>query len=166
MIYVILNSIDYQKDDDYSETGEYQDILRSKIIRWVSKHIKQNEIEYKIIIVKKHIFKSQIDHIDRKLDIVIWHPIVASSNLEMVKYFYKSVVILERPTLLIQKISDLNPINEQVAINSGFYILYLYPKKNDITNEDWKIVVPEDLYLLDNVKLLKNFLITEENNYD
>lgn len=166
MIYIILNSIDNSKGDDYTETGEIQDILKNKIIKYAQKHFKQNEIEYKIISIKRHIFHAQIQHIDRELDIVIWHPIVAANNLEIVKYFFRSIVILERPTIFVQKVSEFNPINEQIAINSGFYILYLYPGKEDLTNEDWKIIVSKDLYLLDTKKLLQNFIIQTENIYE
>jgi len=148
MIYVLLS----KKDS----------ILQQKIISFVKENIKHNNFEYKLIFCgTTHIIEEEIVHINSE-DIVLWHPLVAHNNLEIVKSFISSIVILEKPSLYLQKISEFNPINENLAINNGFYLIYL-EDKSDITNDDWKLVVQEDVYLMTVEKLLL-LIRSDENN--
>jgi hypothetical protein len=137
-------------------------VLQSKIVEFVKTHIKNNNFEYSLIICKTiHIIEETIAHINNT-DIVLWHPKIAHFNLELVKSFGNSIVILEKPSLYIQKISEFNYINENIAINNGFYLIYI-EDKSDITNDDWKLVVQEDMYLLAIEKLLELIKKDESN---
>ncbi len=121
--------------------------LQNNIIQFIKTHIKGNNINYRIIFSEQHIRDKKIESIDKK-DIILWHPLIAGSNLHLVKQYYNSIVILEKPTIYLQKISPNNPVNENMAINTGFYILYINPNDNDITNDEWKYVVSEELYII------------------
>lgn len=127
---------------------------QKNIIKFIKEKIKYNNINYHIIYNPKHIFENTLVDINHSLDIVLWHPKVAYNNLEIVKQFKNSIVILERPSLLIQKVSEHNPINENTAINHGFYLIYINPERDDITNNEWRLVVQEENYLMDVERLL------------
>ena len=132
-------------------------VIRGLIIDFIKNNIKSKNYEYKIIFCNQHIIESEISFIDIERDIVLWEPIVAYNNLEIVKNYLNSIVILERPSVYIQKISKFNPINENMAINHGFYLFYLNPDEKDITNDEWKLVVKEEMYLLTFDKLFELF---------
>ena len=50
-----------------------------------------------------------------------------------------------------------------MAINNGFRIIYINPKTGDITNDDWKIVVREEMYLM-TIPLLTQLILLDETN--
>ena len=120
-------------------------LLQKKIIEYIRINIKNNNFLYKIIFNNQHIIESDLENIDNEKDIVLWHPLVAYHNLEIIKNFSNSIVILDKATLYVQKISELNPISENLAINNGFYIIYINPDDKDITNDEYKLVVNEDI---------------------
>lgn len=134
MIYVLLTN---DKKNNYNI--EYQ----SKIIKFLKQHF--INIQYKFIFNPLHIIERNLDEIKQD-DYILFHPYVASNNLWLVKKFNNSVVILQNKTLLIQKISKRNYINENTAINNGFKLLYIDVDYNDITNDEYKLVIPEDDY--------------------
>ena len=125
-------------------------VSKNNIIKFVKQHIKPN-FNYKLHFFQNHI--RDFSFVDTKKDIILWQPNIANFNLEYVKQCYYSIVILDKPTIYVQKISQYNYINENMAINGGFYILYLNPSNNDITNDEWKLAVKEDMFLVDLEKL-------------
>lgn len=137
-------------------------VVQSQIIEFVKQTIKFNNFQYKCIYCNQHITDKDISHIDIMNDIVLWNPSVSHNNLEITKSFNNSIVILDKPTLYVQKISKQNPINENMAINNGFFILYVNPEFNDITNEEWKLVVQKDMFLMTKERLIA--LIKEDVN--
>ena len=139
-------------------------VIRGLIINFIKENIKSNNLQYKIIFCNQHIIESEISFINPEKDIVLWEPIVAYNNLEIVKSYLNSIVILERPSVYIQKISKFNPINENMAINHSFYLFYLNPDERDITNDEWKLVVKEEMYLLTFDKLF-DLIKTNSNNH-
>jgi hypothetical protein len=141
MVYVILSKIDTSH--------------RKKIIEYVRLNIKNNGIKYQFIFVPDYIIEKDINFIDKGKDIVLWQPLIANINLELLKSFVNSIVILSKPTVYLQKISKYNPINENMAINHRFYIVYISPKKIDITNNEWKLVVKEEMFIISIEKLLE-----------
>lgn len=147
MIYVLLEKVDSP--------------LQRKIIEFVKTNIKYNNFIYQIIFNEQHIIESTLDLINNEKDIILWHPKVAYNNLEIIKNFQNSIVILEKPSIYLQKISANNPINENLAINYGFYIVYINPDYSEITNDDWKLVVKENMYLITIEKLL--YIINSDN---
>jgi hypothetical protein len=149
MIYIMLSK-------KYSE-------LQRNIISFIKDNIKNNNFQYKIIFNEKHIFESDLINIDNSKDIVLWHPNIASDNLELVKSFLNSIIILDKPSLYIQKISEWNPINENLAINNGFFIIYINPSTTDITNDEWKLVVQSDMYLM-SIETLLELINKDESN--
>jgi len=149
MIYIII-------EKEISQT-------QIEIIKFVKQNIKFNNFNYQLIFCDTmHIIESTINMIDSVNDIVLWQATIGYNNLELVKSFGNSIIILEKPSLYIQKISKQNPVNENLAINNGFYIIYINPDTTDITNDDWKLVVQEDMYLMTIEKL--NILINLNQN--
>lgn len=156
-------------------------ILQDKIVNYIKQHLKFNNYNYKFIFNKQHIIENDLDIIDEVNDIVLWNPFLAHDNLDIVKQFANSVVILEKPTVLTQKVSKHNPINENTAIFNGFHLVYMEPNNNDITNEEYSLIVHEEnyLYTIDilydkfneneaNLKIDSSYKkpIEEDNNYD
>lgn len=150
MVYIILSN----KDTNH----------RKKIIEFVRDVIKNKGYEYSILFTEQHIIENKLSHIDNNNDIVLWEPIIAHDNLELMKTFRNSIVILSKPTVYLQKISKYNPINENMAINHSFFIIYIKPRSMDITNNDWKLVVKEEMYVMTREKLHK-LIEMDENNF-
>jgi hypothetical protein len=144
MIYVLLTN---------DKNNKHNLEVQKKIISYLKIHFVN--IKYKFIFCPLHIIEKNLSEINNE-DYVLWHPNVAANNLWLVKKFLLSVVILQHKTLLIQKSSKRNPINENIAINNGFKLLYMEPDYNDITNDDWKLVIPEEDYLIKIEKIINN----------
>lgn len=136
--------------------------LQENIINFVKDNVKFNNVNYRIIYNPQYIFENTLQHISEN-DIILWHPEIAYYNLELVKNYKNSIVILENETVLIQKISNENYINENLAINNGFFIIYINPDKKDITNKEYKLVVQKEQYLMSIDKLL-NLIKTDLTN--
>lgn len=107
----------------------------------------------KIIQNDLFIIESKLPEIDKD-DVIIWDNTLASKNIDIVKHYQKSIVLLEKRTVLTQKQSKFNPITENMAINHNFKIMYI-SDENDITNEEWSLVVPEENYVV-TVNFLNN----------
>jgi hypothetical protein len=153
MVYLILSKNSCIKSD----------IIQIEILNFCKEHIKNNNFNYKLIFCKDLLLDSEISHIDKINDIILWEPKMAHYNMEILKTFKNSIVILEKPTIYLQKISEYNYINENKAINNGFYILYIYPEKIDITNNDYKLVVTDETFIITTEKLI-NFIKSFSNN--
>lgn len=147
MIYVVLSNPKTFKDAD--------NVIREKIVEFVKVNIKFNNLLYRFILADKHLTDASVVHINNGKDIILWEPIVAYNNLELVKSYQNSLVILDRPSVYIQKISKHNPINENMAINHSFYLIYMNPDDVDITNKEWKLVVKKDMYLMSVERLIQ-----------
>lgn len=133
--------------------------LQPKIFKFLKSAFSPNSIKYKVIYSPKHIVESSLNEIDFINDIVLWHPLCAYNNLALVKKYDHSIVVLLTKTIYIQKVSENNPINENMAINHGFSIIYVDENFSDITNNDWKLVINEDTYKITHKKFLN--LITK-----
>lgn len=138
------------------------DNLQNKIIVFLKQLLKLNNIRYRLLFVNQHINDTDLEKITDN-DYILWHPKIAGNNLNQVIEYQKSIVLLEHKTILIQKISDKNPINENLAINYGFFVMYINDNI-DITNNEWKIVVNQNLYLLTLEKFL-NLLKSDIHNW-
>ena len=82
-----------------------------------------------------------------------FHP--SPSNLDFVKRFQHSIVLLQAKTVLIQKESVKNPVTENMAVNHGFYIMYLDESDKENTNAEWSMVVNQDSYLITHERFSK-----------
>lgn len=129
------------------------DNMQEKIIEFVKKTLRINNINYHLKFFNKHINDDEVLDISEN-DFVLWHPKVAGDNLSHVIDYKNSIVLLEQKTVLIRKVSDKNPINENLAINHEFFILYINEFDSELTNKEWKIVVQENLYLITFDKLI------------
>lgn len=136
MIYILLTK----------EKIPFQLEIQKKIIEYLKNHL-QNGIPYKIIYCPLHIIEKNLSEIKQE-DFVLFHPFVAANNLSIVKSYFNSIVILRHKTILIQKISKRNQINENLAINNGFKILYMEPEYDDITNDSYKLIIQPEEYLV------------------
>ena len=133
MIYILLSN---EKHDKYIFG------LQVKIINFLKEKLKNfDSKKFKIIYCQKHIVEKNIKEIDILNDYVLWHANVAYNNLSLVKKYVNSIVILEHKTVLIQKISNRNPINENMALNHNFDLMYIEEDYNDVTNLEWKLVM-------------------------
>lgn len=117
-------------------------IKKTLILDFLIKKIKPT-YKYEICWVNKHIVNLPEF---TSTDIAVWHPTIASYNIETVASV-TSIVILERETLFLQKLSKFNPINENLAVSHGFYVYYM-DDETDITNDEWKIVIKQEEYLI------------------
>ena len=118
--------------------------LQQKIVHFLRDNLND---KFSIIFTKKHIIESTIKHIDFDNDIIIWHPLVAHNNLEVLKKYKYSIVILKHKTVLIQRISENNPVNENMAVNHNFKLLYM-EDNDDLTNEDYNILGSQEDYII------------------
>lgn len=137
--------------------------IQYKIIEFLKNNLVGNltSSEYKIIYCPKHIVEQNIKFIDNN-DYVIFHPNVAANNLSIVKNYLNSIVILKHRTLLLQKISERNAINENMSINHGFSIMYIESLYNDVTNDDWKLVIEPKIITIN--QLINNINNGKRNN--
>lgn len=122
--------------------------FKCKLDLSVSKNIKI------ILSKKKHIIESNLIDIDVNNSIVFWHPIVAYNNMVLVNKYKNSVVFIDKPTLLNQKISEYNPITEEVAINNNFKLIYLNNIDDDITNINYTVLGFNNESIFDFTKLI------------
>ena len=136
MIYILLTK----------EKIPFQLEIQKNIINYLKNHL-QNGISYKIIYCQLHIVEKYLSEITQE-DYVLFHPFVAANNISIVKQYINSVVILRHKTILIQKISKRNQINENLAINNGFKILYMEPEYDDITNDSYKLIIQPEEYTI------------------
>lgn len=151
MIYILL----YNYKNSKQNNSEIKFILelQTKILNFLKENFvgKIDKSKYSIIYCNKHIIESTLSHIDKKNDIVLWHPNLGGDNLSILKQYINSIVVLRHKTLLLQKISYRNMINENMAVNHDFKLMYIENDYNDITNSDWKlvsqpkIVTPEEI---------------------
>lgn len=138
MVYIMLS--------DQSVLTKYQKYLQKDIVEFLKKWFGVSDVKYRVVYNPKFIIESKLPKI-RQNDVVLWEPITASNNLAIVKKCKNSIVVLKNRTILLQKISEHNPINENSAINHGFLILYMDTEHFDITNNEWKLVVSEENYV-------------------
>jgi hypothetical protein len=124
------------------------------MFEYLNENFTEYGIEYQFIYCDKLLNDEVLSEIS-VYDYLLWEPIIAFWNIDYLKLYINSVVILSNPTLLVQKISNKNPINESTAINIGFYILYMDPDDIDITNDDWKVALPAENYVIPIDKLRK-----------
>ena len=148
---ILTNKID-------SVNIDYHLDLQKKIILFIKENILSQTIKTKIYISPKHIIEKTIENIDRENDYVIWHPLTAFNNLTLLKTFKNSIVLLHKKTVLIQRIPENNPINENMAINHNFKLLYI-DNNDDITNQDYRILGYESDYLITLEKLILKLTI-------
>ena len=145
IIYIMLS-----KNDDCTELEKE---IQNKIIKYLKDNI-YGKLKYKFIFNPKHIVEKNIYLITQN-DFVLWHPNIAANNLSLVKKYNNSVVILLTKTILLQKISKRNPINENIAINHGFKLLYIEPNYDDVTNDEYKLVISENDYVISIEKIIE-----------
>jgi hypothetical protein len=127
-------------------THDRKDELQIKIFEFIRVIFRPYpKLCYKIILCDKHIIERKISRISDD-DIVLWHPNVAYDNLSLVKKYQNSMVVLLSRTILIQKLSPRNPINENLAINNNFNLLYVDEVFSDVTNIEWKLAVQDDSF--------------------
>jgi hypothetical protein len=134
------------------------DLFQKDIITFLANMF--SEYSIKFVMNPRHIFEARLPKFGND-DLLLWHPGVAGRNLELVRE-YNSVVVLAHQTILIQKVSDKNPINENLALNNNFKVVYIDEEYEDITNADWKLAVSEDDYRFTQEQL-QNFII--DRNY-
>lgn len=128
--------------------------LQKKIVNFLKENLTE---KFNIIFTGKHLIEDGIKHIDLNNDVVLWHPLVASNNLSVIKKYKYSIIILKHKTVLIQKVSDNNPVNENMAVNHNFKLLYM-EENDDITNEDYEVLGSKEDYIItiDKIKQIIN----------
>ncbi len=147
--YKIIFCREYMYDSDISEI--INDINLNNIKFFGSR---KNRKKFELIIDKKVREKTGNTF-------VLWNPDVASKNLSYVNQVPNSVIILESQTFMNEKVSKKNPINENLAVNYGFYLMYL--NEGDISKE-YKLPVQTEMYLMNQKKLL-NIFMSNPNNF-
>lgn len=120
---------------------------QNQIVQFVKKNIRDMGLQYKLVFATPVMNDEEIAGIQPD-DMVLWHPNLAALNIDFVKRFHKSIVMLQSKTVLIQSISAKNPITENMAVNHGFFVMYLDENDMEVTNRDWTMVVTEETYLV------------------
>lgn len=178
MIYVMLSKYDtgllndkiiqWVKDNIYINNLEYKIIfcreyMYDSDISEIINNINLHNIKFFGSQKNREKFNKLIDNEIRektKNTFVLWNPDVASKNLNYVNQVPNSVVILESQTFMNEKLSKKNPINENLAVNYGFYLMYL--NESDISKE-YKLAVQPEMYLMYQQRLLKIFMNNPNN---
>lgn len=144
MIYILLSN---NKNDKHIIE------VQTKIIEFLKSNFVGvlDKSKYSIIFCPTHIIESTLKHIDKFNDTVIWHPNVAANNLTLVRQYTNSIIVLRHKTLLLQKISKRNPINENLAVNNDIKLMYIESEYNDITNLDWKLVTEPKITTIEQI---------------
>lgn len=118
---------------------------RKAVFNFIKRHIIPNKISYKL-----HICTNYTETMDFPVlgdnDVTLWDSESARKNTCFVSAT-NGIAILERPTLLVQKISRRNPLNENNALNGDFKLMYI-KDEHDITNDDWKMLFENKKYVL------------------
>ena len=151
MIYILLSN---EKENEH--IFDYQ----LKIIKFLRKSLSTlHKSNYKIIFCPKHIIENKLSNIKQE-DYLLWHPNVAANNLSIVKRYTNSFVILRYKTVMLQKISERNPIDENMALNNNFGLIYIDENHNDITNDEWRLIVNPKIFKIEKiVETLNNNII-------
>lgn len=155
MIYVMLSKYD---------SGP----INKKIIEWTRNNLRKNNLKYKLIFCRPYIVDTDFKDIvgfddnfskNKESTFFIWNPTVASRNLQYVVDLPNSIVILDSQTQINQKLSVKNPINENLAANYCFYLMYL----NEIEiSKEWKLAIQSINYLISQYNLVKLLLEKSE----
>lgn len=156
MIWILLS----KKIEQVVRTKPKQNINR-QIIEWTRNNIQKENLDYRLLFVNEYLFESEISEI-KDDDYVFWNPYIASKNLALVQEFKNSIVILEHQTYINEKISHVNPINENTAINYGFSVMYL--NEQELSTSEWKLAVQDSMYLIHQEQVLQA-LKNNPNNY-
>lgn len=106
-------------------------------------------------------FESELNGITNN-DYIFWNPFIAGKNLSLVQEYKNSIVVIERQTNMNQKLTHLHPINENLAVNYGFYLMYL--DENEAVSTDWRLAVQKSIYLRTQEQLLQ-ILLSNPNNF-
>lgn len=133
--------------------------IQNDLVKYLDANLSK-DIKIKILMLPKHIIESSLNLLTDSM-LIFWHPELAANNLDLVKRNKNSIVLLKKRTVLIQKSSKYNPINENMAINHDFKICYM-SEENDVTNMDWKLVLSEEVFVLTIEKI--NQIILENKN--
>jgi hypothetical protein len=142
----------------YMATADRSDEFQPKIVKFLK--VLLGGYNIRIIVSPRHIVESKLPKFT-EADLLLWHPRVAGENLELVRE-HNSLVVLASRTIYVQKVSGRNPINENLAVNNNFRLLYIDENFSDITNADWKLAVQEDDYRVTHKQLISNI---EQNGY-
>lgn len=148
MVHVILAKGNIFKEKGVT-TAQLEEIhfKQDQLIKFVKNNVRDSGYPYRLHFCKHHIDDSVFEDI-KKTDIVLWHPNLAATNIDFVTSYNKSIVILMTKTIYIRKLSLINPINENMAVNHGFHVMYIDEKYSDNTNNEWKLVVDKESYLI------------------
>lgn len=146
--------------------------INKLIIAWVRLNLQIKGYKYKLHFCRPFIYDTDIYKPEKRdenglllvkeekvsnSDYVLWNPLVAGRNLDFVRQFQNSIVLLEKQTLLSEKINKTNPINENLAVNYGFYLMYLDEQFQ--APKEWKLAIQADNYLITQ----KNFFLMVAN---
>lgn len=135
--------------------------LNKQIIEWFRNNIQKNNLEYKIKFVNEYIFEQEISEITNK-DYIFWNPFIAGKNLALIQEYKNSIVVIERQTNMNQKLTHLHPINENLAVNYGFFLMYL--DENEPVSNDWRLAIQKINYLMTQEQILQ-ILLSNPNNF-
>lgn len=144
-IYIIL------KPSKNGRVNDYQQLI-------IDFFLDVNDIQKINILPIDLFFDDKISMIDLNNDYVFIDKDFAYNNIDVVKSFQNCAVLLENETVYLRKINKLNPINENLALNHNFKILYL-TNNRESTNDEYKIIVDNMNYLFNFDKFFKTIKI-------
>jgi hypothetical protein len=144
----------------YMATTDRRDELQPKSIAYLKSLLRElpERQRYSIVYNPKHIFESRLPEFFPE-DVLLWHPNVAADNLDIVGRHHSYVLLMNR-TIYIQKLSMRNPVNENMAMNNDFKLLYIDEAFSDITNDNYKLAVPDDDFRITKERFMELFAKT------
>lgn len=148
MIHVLLPQQGIFKDRSVTQ-AQLEEVKnkQNQIIKFVKEYVRDKNHPYHLKFCKLHLDDSDMEDV-KPSDIILWHPNIAATNLDMVVSYKNSIVVLMSKTLFLRKLSIANPVNENMAVNHGFHVMYVDENYSDITNNEWKLVVDKESYLI------------------
>lgn len=125
----------------------------NKVIKWIKRNIRSENIDYRLLFVKSYLADSDISKLnlhDKNVQFIFWSGKLAKNNLSIVKQFPNSIVILSKHTML-----GINSdwFNENDAINHNLNIMYLTEEEQEY-NREWKLAIRPDFYSISQKRIL------------
>ena len=127
--------------------SKFQLTLQREIVDFLKTNLHKN-VKVCILYVGDVLYESEIEGKVGIKDWIFIHPRVLGDNLGYFHKFHRVITILRNKTVYSQPICYINPVNEIVSYNTGFYVMYINEFDDDTTGEQFAILGDEDDFIM------------------